>query len=308
MGYVKTVLERVIEIDALITVHYFEYMKNFEFRGESHDFWEFLYVDKGTVDVCANTSWITLHAGDIIFHRPNEFHAIKSIGKDSPNLVAVSFTTSSPAMDFFIHKTFRLNKKERSFISTVIATARQTLATPLHIPSVEQVQLRSNTPFGSQQQILLYLELFLISLIQDRENSPVTTPSEKFLPIQKTTEEERLSEILKYMEFHICERLRVSDICNNFSISRSALQSLFHKHLGCGVMEHFNRMKMSRAKEIIRDGTMNMTEIACFLSYGSLAYFSRHFRIITGMSPSAYALSVKGISDSLGNNHDSGEF
>lgn len=55
MTYIKTKLKRSIDIDAIITLHYFEYMKNFEFKGESHNFWEFLYVDKGTVAVRAMT-------------------------------------------------------------------------------------------------------------------------------------------------------------------------------------------------------------------------------------------------------------
>lgn len=73
MTYVKTTLQHSIDIDAIITLHYFEYMKNFEFKGESHNFWEFLYVDKGTVAVRADDTWTTLYTGDIIFHQPNEF-------------------------------------------------------------------------------------------------------------------------------------------------------------------------------------------------------------------------------------------
>ena len=57
MTYVKTTLQHSIDIDAIITLHYFEYMKNFEFKGESHNFWEFLYVDKGTVAVRADDTW-----------------------------------------------------------------------------------------------------------------------------------------------------------------------------------------------------------------------------------------------------------
>lgn len=40
MTYIKITLKREI------TIHYFEYMKDFVFHGESHDFWEFLYVDR----------------------------------------------------------------------------------------------------------------------------------------------------------------------------------------------------------------------------------------------------------------------
>jgi len=100
------------------------------------------------------------------------------------------------------------------------------------------------------------------------------------------------------------EKLTVSDICDAFSISRSALQSLFHEQLDCGVIDHFNKMKIQRAKDIICDGSMNLTEIAYFLSYSSLPYFSKQFRIATGMSPSAYASSVKGITDALRNSKE----
>ena len=51
MGYIGVQLEDSIHIDELYTVHYFEYMNNFSFAGESHNFWEFLYVDKGEVGV-----------------------------------------------------------------------------------------------------------------------------------------------------------------------------------------------------------------------------------------------------------------
>ena len=53
MTYVKTQLKWEITIPAIITIHYFEYMKDFAFKGESHDFWEFLYVDKGNILVRA---------------------------------------------------------------------------------------------------------------------------------------------------------------------------------------------------------------------------------------------------------------
>lgn len=269
MTYVKTKLQHSIDIDAIITLHYFEYMKNFEFKGESHNFWEFLYVDKGTVAVRADDTWTTLYTGDIIFHQPNEFHAIKSIGKDSPNLVAISFTSSSQAMSFFVNKSFTLSMEERAMISRIITEGRHTLATPMHIPSIEQVQLKEHAPFGSQQMILLYLEMFLITLIREHQEESGASIQHKSSP----EEEERLSEILKYLEYHICEKLAVKDICNEFSMSRSAVQLLFHEQLNCGVIDYFNQMKIQRAKAIIRDGSMNLTEIAYFLSYSSLPYF-----------------------------------
>lgn len=302
MTYIRTKLKKEIEIDSIITLHYFEYMKDFVFKGEAHNFWEFLYVDHGTVSVCADDTWMTLNTGDIIFHRPNEFHAIKSIGKNSPNLVAISFISDSPAMEFFIQKHFTLTGEERSLISHIISEGRKTFSTPIHIPSVEQVILKEETPFASAQLIILYLELFLITAVRnhtDEAHEIKKTPFSMDSPGTRSVKQERLENILQYMEFHICEQLKISDICNTFSISRSSLQALFHDKLKCGVIDHFNAMKIQRAKDIIRDGNMNFTEIAYFLSYSSLPYFSKQFRAATGMSPSEYASSVKGMTEAL---------
>ncbi len=301
MAYVSTTLKREIEIHEIITVHYFEYMKNFEFKGESHDFWEFLYVDKGTVLVQADYRQYQLEAGDIIFHKPNEFHSIKSIGDKAPNLVAISFISSSPAMEFFMERVTSLSSSEKLLIAQIIAEARMAFTTPLHIPSVEQVMLSEQSLFGSQQLILLYLELFLIQVRrnhladQKKKDEILTLSTLK----EGSTKSDIFEQIIQYMELHICEQLKIPDICKAFSVSHSTLHSLFRKNKNCGVIEYFNNLKIERSKEIIRDGNMNLTEIAHFLSYNSLQHFSKQFKKATGMSPMKYASSVKGISQAL---------
>jgi len=54
MKFARTRLLPAISIDQLISFHYFEYASGFVFDGEHHDFWEFLYVDKGQVQVQAD--------------------------------------------------------------------------------------------------------------------------------------------------------------------------------------------------------------------------------------------------------------
>ena len=47
MMYKGTLLTDTISIHEVFTIHYFEYMSDFSFAGESHNFWEFVFVDKG---------------------------------------------------------------------------------------------------------------------------------------------------------------------------------------------------------------------------------------------------------------------
>ena len=51
MMYKGTLLTDTISIHEVFTIHYFEYMSDFSFAGESHNFWEFVFVDKGEIDI-----------------------------------------------------------------------------------------------------------------------------------------------------------------------------------------------------------------------------------------------------------------
>ena len=47
MDYESVYLQDSIEILELVSLHYFQYHKDFAFPGEAHPFWEFVCVDCG---------------------------------------------------------------------------------------------------------------------------------------------------------------------------------------------------------------------------------------------------------------------
>lgn len=307
MAYKSTGLRREFCINEIITIHYFEYMKDFSFSGESHDFWELMYVDRGELNVTADTSTHMLGTGDIIFHRPNEFHALHSIGDKSPNLVNISFICHSPAMKFFEEGIFHLSAEEQLMISSIIREASLAFDSPLNIPQIEQVSINPEGIFGSQHLVLIYLESLLISLYRSNTGqlsgntlaaAKYAENTDRFSPFQVESSHMALKNIVDYMELHLCERLTIASLCSAFSLSPSSLYNLFHKEYQHGAIDHFLEMKIAAAKQLIRDGSMNFTEIAHYLSFGSLQYFSKRFKQSTGMAPMEYATSVKNYSNS----------
>lgn len=163
LKYYMTPLERVINVDKIVTIHYYEFTSNYMFKGEKHDFWEFLYVDKGEVEVMADTNGYKLTQGDIIFHRPNEFHSEWANGKTAPNLVIVSFECKDSAMDFFKDKIIKIDPSEKNLIAQIVKEGKEGFTNALG--DHHKLEKRQNALFGTEQLIKLYLELLLINML-----------------------------------------------------------------------------------------------------------------------------------------------
>lgn len=295
MAYESVLLNKVIQINKIVSIHYFEYMSNFSFYGESHDFWEFLYVDKGEVDVTADQAIYSLKKDEIIFHKPNEFHNVNANGHVAPNLIVISFECNSEAMDFFRGKRLKIGENDRSILANIIVEAKNSFSSPLDNPYLEHLTKRENSFFGSEQLIQINLETFLISLIRN-ETVKKAVPEPNF-HLKKKNNLELYNQIIEYLGNNVSKHLSIEQIAKDNLIGRSQLQKIFREQNKGGIIEYFSKMKIETAKQLIRNNTHNFTEISNELGYSSVHYFSRQFKKLTGMSPSEYSSSVKVLSE-----------
>jgi AraC-like DNA-binding protein len=144
-------------------------------------------------------------------------------------------------------------------------------------------------PFGAEQVICADLELLLIGLVRAGEGAAAHVTS----VIHSQSWQDTFTAVTDYLGRNLGRRLTIETICRDNLCGSSMLQKVFREKTGGGVMEYFGRMKIGRAKQEIREGKKNFTQIAGDLGYSSIHYFSRHFKKITGMTPSEYASSVK---------------
>lgn len=300
MGYVSVHLQDSIHIEEIFTIHYFEYMSDFSFEGESHNFWEFLYVDKGEVGVTADKNSFVLKKGDIIFHKPNEFHNVKATGGSAPNLVVASFSSPSTALTFFENKTLHVDELERNLLADIIIEARSCFTCRLDDPYLTHMTQKIPDSFGAEQMIRLHLEHLLIHLVRRHSNPIVFKKNLHTLPPKATksrSDSEVFNRVVDYLESNISSHVTIEQICRDNLIGRSQLQKIFREKSGKGVIEYFSKMKINAAKEMIRTGHLNFTQISERLGYTSIHYFSRQFKKLTGMTPSEYASSIKAMAE-----------
>lgn len=286
-------LRREIAIEQLVTIYYFEFARDYHFAGEAHDFWEFIYVDKGEVTVRADDLTIVVGTGMILFHRPNEFHSFQASGGTAPNIVVASFFCRSPAMRAFERRWLRLGNGERDLLANIVRDAKTAFEFPFHFPLVR----RADAPIGAEQRLLLRLELFLLQLLdlagggRSAEAEPLQSPA------RERGQRDLVAAAKQYMERHLAERVTLGQMSGELHAAATTLKQAFKRETGQPVMKYFLRLKIERAKTMIREGDATIAEIADRLGFASAHYFSRAFRRETGLGPSEYARSVKARSE-----------
>ena len=301
MGYRGIEPNNIISIERIYSIHYFEYMSDFSFEGEAHDFWEFIYVDKGEVGVTAGKTFTVLKKGEILFHQPNEFHNVKAVGGIAPNLIVASFSSKSPAMEFFKRKTLNIDENIHYLLADIIIEARRCFDCRLDDPYLQNMPQKDPDMFGAEQLIRLYLEHFLIHLIR-RYSNPIVVRKRlpKIEPPKATkskSDTEIFNRVVDYLESNLSSHVTIEQICRDNLIGRSQLQKIFKEHCNLGIIEYFSLLKINAAKEMIRTNRMNFTQISEHLGYTSIHYFSRQFKKVTGMTPSEYASSIKAMAE-----------
>ena len=288
MEYTSTHLKKVFVINEIITVHYLEYEKDYEYIGEKHDFWELVYVDKGEIIIDVEDEQFKLEQGNIAFHQPNEFHNLHANGIVAPNIVIVTFKCKSPAMNFFKKRIMPLSDIEKGFLSVVIKESINSFSSPLEDTFLTQLTRRDETYFGAEQMISLSLEQLLISLYRNFGKLQKNTTT-----LKRGIHQDVVNNILQYMNDHFCEKITLDEIATAINISKSGMSTIFKNRMGESVMNYFSKMKIDISKTMIREGKYNISQISSYLGFDSIHLFSRTFKRITGMTPIEYGKSIK---------------
>ncbi|MDF2662814.1 MAG: transcriptional regulator, AraC family [Paenibacillus sp.] len=249
----RHVLKEELAIRKLVTFYYREMSKHFSTKGgERHEFWEFIYIDKGEVEFYTDLGTYHLRQGDILFFMPNLFHGGRSLNKTTCNIIILSFECDSACMSVFEGECrFRLQEDEYQILSLIV---------------------------------------FLIRLIRRRRAEQ--SARSKAALVGEVPTNESFSKIIQFMKSHIEQNYTLDQLCDIFAISRTGLKMIFKEHTGIGAMEYFNRLKVDRAKQLIREENGNISSIAESLGYSSIHHFSKQFKRIADMTPSEYARSI----------------
>ncbi len=284
-------LKKEIHIEGLYTFFYFEHGRDFRYVGERHDFWEMVYVDHGEISAVSDNTAYTLPQGNVIFHRPMEFHGMTAVNNKPHNVLVVTFETKSPAMEQFAKKIFTVQTHAKKILSRMLNEMTIALGPQYNRTENDEPLVLQDEKARAYQIGILQLENFLLELLRDNQS---VDRAEKQSQLAKKNVENAMADAIKdYLAAHIYTSISLGDVCRHFHMSRSYICQLFKNETGRGVIDYYIYLKIKEAKLLIREGQLNFTQIAEKLGYTSLQHFTRSFQSRENMSPSRYEKSIK---------------
>ena len=107
------------------------------------------------------------------------------------------------------------------------------------------------------------------------------------------TDNQLIKDICKHIINNIDKRISLSSISEKFFLSKNYLCSLFKKKTGENIVEYITKIRIERAKLLLRDYNYKINEVSDQLGFSDTNYFSRTFKKYADLSPSEYKQKVR---------------
>lgn len=95
----------------------------------------------------------------------------------------------------------------------------------------------------------------------------------------------KLKEVLQLMEANLEEPISLEELASFVKLSRRQLERLFLKHLHCTPSRYYLRLRLDRARRLLKQTSRSIVEITAMCGFVSTTHFSRCYRKYMGVSP-----------------------
>jgi transcriptional regulator GlxA family with amidase domain len=99
------------------------------------------------------------------------------------------------------------------------------------------------------------------------------------------TNQPKLQEIVALMETNVEEPIELDELATYVSVSRRQLERLFHKYLDCSPSRYYLKLRLVRARQLLKQSPMSIIEVATVCGFVSTPHFSKCYREYFGIPP-----------------------
>ncbi len=252
--------------------------REYTVRISSHAQFEFLYLIKGEMELEVNEQKRKISAGELVLIKPNAMHLQRMHSGIETELMVVQFLPS-----------FLPSMVKYEFVDFVSESPVLNHCLPHSITSKYKFfDIFKKISSLSKKKDLTYRNLYVCAEILKL----VATLSEAIDGMGNTSavQEEKpgqpmvVAKCLSYLNTNIAKKISVDELADYLCCSKSYLQHVFKREMGCSISEYVNIQKMTIAKSLLKS-SLTPSEISDRLGYEYYSTFSAKFKKFYGAAP-----------------------
>ncbi|MFA6567624.1 MAG: AraC family transcriptional regulator [Victivallales bacterium] len=107
-----------------------------------------------------------------------------------------------------------------------------------------------------------------------------------YAPLYREGQHPALNKALEIINCDYRKRITLDQLSRHCGLGTSRLSELFRIAFGMSPMQYVDELKIKKARQLLTYSDMNISQIAEYLGFGSVNYFSRFFKSHCGIRPS----------------------
>lgn len=97
---------------------------------------------------------------------------------------------------------------------------------------------------------------------------------------------------LRYMQEHYAQKLSLNEVAETNYVSPWHLSKLLKRETGENFIDILNSLRVDNAKKMLKNPALKIYEISERVGFSDIAYFSKTFKKIAGITPNEYRHSI----------------
>ncbi len=256
-----------------------------------HDEFESLYVVNGQLEILFGTEKLLLNKGEGAFINSNIIHShkAKSLNKEQTLIHTIVF---HPRLISEMNNQICWNKYIRPIINNnQLSVQKLTKENEWQKKILSCIQISweylAYDKFGFELKIRNELSEILLTLLEHQHISDIS--------IMKNDHQnnERLKQILMYIQCHYFEQISLDDIVKITMKSRSSCLRFFQTTLGTTPLSYINQYRLLVAAQYLKETDWRVSEIGYRCGFNEMGYFSAQFKKKFGITPKEYRKNFK---------------
>lgn len=97
----------------------------------------------------------------------------------------------------------------------------------------------------------------------------------------------------QFVQAHVEEPFTLAEVVSHVNVSRFYFCKLFRKATGMTLTEYVSRVRVEKAKTLLVDQSLRISEIVYASGFGSIPHFNSVFKRMVGMAPTEYRENLR---------------